>query len=166
MRVFQASGGSLSKLPAASRRLYGVFLLFTLMAFMTSVALYTDLAGWDGSNAVESYLGNEGDPEAVDIKVPRSVHQMLEQTHFHLFTQPMLYLVLSHLFLLARGGRAKEVWVFGTGAFLLAHIMAPWWVFSGAPGWVMAVTAWPMLIGMVGMALWPLPELWSSSPSR
>jgi len=153
-----------SRLPAQGRLLYASFLGFTLLGFGTALALY-----WDGLGllrAAEHYLGNADNPDATEIIIEKSPRELLEVTHFHLFTMPVVLLVVGHLFMLARGGPWKRHVVAVAVIFTLLHVLGPWVVrFGGAAwAWVMPVTAVPFVLSYLVMALWPLPELLARRP--
>lgn len=163
MREFRRSPGSLALLPRPARLLYAGFLALTAFGFATALALYYDGLGLDLATTASHYLGNANDPEAAEILVEKSARELLEITHFHLFTMPVLLLVLAHLFLLARGGAWKGAVV---GVALLStalHVAGPWVVRYGGPGWawVMPATGLPFALSMGVMTLWPLPELFA-----
>lgn len=151
----------MSKLPLGSRLLYLAFLFLVMLAFATSIALYTDALGLDAQGAADWYRGNADQPGATEILMGKSARELLEITHFHLYTQPVLFLVLAHLFLLSRGGDWKEAVVAAAFLFTLGHIAAPWMVWNGYSGLWMPLTAVPFLLLYGLMALWPVPDLLS-----
>lgn len=164
MRVFQSPGGSLSKLPLASRLLYLCYLGFTLLGLLTAATLYSDAFGWAAQDATGWYQGNADQADAARILVGKSLREMTEISHFHFMTQPVLVLIVGHLFLLSRGGRWKGWVVALTWVLTFAHIAAPWWVWGGSPGWIMAATGGPWMLAVLVMILWPIPDLvWPSS---
>ncbi len=160
MREFKRQqGGALSRLPLASRRLYLGFLVLAVCAFASSVALYYDSLGLSPDGAVDYFLGNMDDLDAEEIRIEKSARELLEVTHFHLYTMPLWLLVLAHLFLMARGGRWKGWVVAGALAFTALHVAGPWIVRATGTGWVMGATGVPFLVFYLVMALWPIPEL-------
>ena len=160
MREFKRQqGGALSRLPGASRYLYLGFLVLALCAFASSMALYYDSMGLLPDTAADYFLGNMDDPKAEEILIEKSTRQLLEVTHFHLYTMPLWLLVLAHLFLMARGGRWKGWVVGGALVFTVLHVAGPWVVRATGSGWVMGATGVPFLVLYLVMALWPIPEL-------
>jgi hypothetical protein len=161
MREFQAKNGTLYRLGPPAKLLYLSFLALTLLGFASSLALYYDSMGLTPASASVWYGGNESDPDAVAIVLAKSPRELLEVSHFHLFTVPVSMLVLGHLFLLSRGG-AWRLWVAGAAPVLtLAHVAGPWIVWWAGPGlgWWMPVTGAPFLAVYVIMAVWPIPDL-------
>ena len=168
MREYIRGTGTLSRLPLASKILYIGFLLLTLAAFANSLLLYYDSMGWTAAEAATWYLGNEDQEDALEMVLEKSPRELLEVSHFHLYTMPVLLLVLGHLFLLARGG-AWKLWVIVLASLFTAlHVAGPWIVYFGGPswGWVMPLTGGPFLGLYLFLALWPLPDLLRRPPSR
>lgn len=161
MREFRRPGGSLATIPRPARLLYAGFLALTCAGFVTALALYYDGLGLSAESAATHYLGNADDPLASEIIVEKSTRDLLEVSHFHLFTMPVLLLVLAHLFLLARGGRWRGKVVAIAVVSTALHVAGPWLVrFGGAGwGWVMPTTGLLFAASYGVMALWPLPEL-------
>lgn len=161
MREFRQRSNTLTRLSPGAKLLYLSFLLLTLAGFATSLALYYDSLGIAPSDAAAWYLGNEDDPDATEMLLGQSGRQLLEVAHFHLFTMPILLLVLGHLFLLARGGSWKQ-WVVGAAALsTVAHVAGPAviWALGPGMGWIMGATGVPFLALYVFMALYPVPDL-------
>lgn len=161
MRDFNSPRGALGRLSPGARLLYLVFIGLTLLGFASAMALYYDSLGIGASTAATYYLGNGDNPSAAELIVEKSPRELLETAHFHLFSMPVVLLILGHLFLLARGGRWKS-WVVGAASALtLLHVAGPWVIrYGGAAwGWVMPATGIPFLVLYLVMAVWPVPEL-------
>ena len=168
MREFRRNSGTLSRVPRAGRLLYVAFLFLMVLGMVSSVLLYWDGLGLDLEQHAAHYLGNDDDPAAVDMLLAKSPRELLEVSHFHLFTMPVVLLVLGHLFLLARGG-AWRGWVVGTAVVTtLLHVLGPWIIYVGGAGWawIMAASGLPFVASYLVMALWPLPELLAPGPGR
>lgn len=147
--------------------LYLAFIGLVLCAFGTSFALYYDGLGLTGAEAEAWYRGNADQPDAAELLMEKSPRQLLEVAHFHLYTMPVLLLVLGHLFLLARGStRFKLGIVLGAAGFTALHVAAPWAVRYGAPGALMGLTGVPFMALYLTMALWPIPDLLSRDQGR
>lgn len=158
----------LTRLGPGAKLLYLSFIGFTLVGLLGTVLLYANGWGWTGDSAAEYVLGNEDNPDAEQMRFAKPTRELLETSHFHLFTIPVTLLILAHLFLLARGGRWKFWVVAASIAFTAAHMAGPWIIHFGGPGlgWFMPATAWPFMALIVFMALWPVPELkpWGGPP--
>ena len=166
MNHFRGGSGALSNLPYPARLLYAGFLGLTTLGFITSLGLYYDALGLSLRQTAAHYLGNADDPSAPEILVEKSIHDLLQVSHFHLYTMPVILLVLAHLFLLSRGGAWKGAVVAVAVLCTGLHVAGPWLVRFGGPGWawVMPVTGLPFALSYGIMALWPIPELLRRRP--
>jgi len=165
MRDFQGRSGTLGRLNVGAKALYLSFNLLTVLGFATALVLYWDSLGLGIASVASYYLGID-DPNAMEIAVEKTPRYLLEITHQHLFSMPVITVVSGHLFLLARGGNWKAGVVISAPILTLLHLAGPWIVRYGGPGWAwwMPVTALPFVAVHVFMALWPLPDLFTSPP--
>ena len=124
MRQFASSGFRLWNLGIEAKVLYTTFCVLTLFGIVSSALYYGDLVG-AGTSGIKSYYAGEaraprprrpprrrgrrrlGPPIDVPedeaghppIVVPMTYRKLLEVTHFHLFTMPVVLLIIGHLFL-------------------------------------------------------------------
>ena len=188
MQDFTRPSGRLRRLPIAARLVYSIFLVFTLVGLAMTGWLAGDMLGpnlsrlrsyYRGDPAVPMELrgpaGSEGGPQ-IDVPPEAAepppaeimpLRKLLEVTHFHLFSMPVILMVLSHLFMLAGWSeRAKVSWI-GVGTVsVVAHLIAPWLV-RGNQALGPAVYAWSgglMALAFVIMAAVPLWEMWAPAP--
>ncbi len=177
----------LALLPLSARVLYSVFLAFTLVGLLVSAWLGETIVGLDLGKADEYYAGvsptidsaagagaSDGPalelPEEVDAPPPpepKSFRSTLEVTHFHLFTMPIHWLVLAHLFALcAVAERWKATLIVVSALAMAAHIAAPWIARGGGPfakGFYAASGV--LLLGTFAwMAIVALDDMWRSGP--
>ena len=167
MRDFQGRSGTLARLSTGAKALYLSFNLLTVLGFATALLLYWDSLGLKFASVSAYYLGND-DPDAMVIAVEKTPRYLLEITHQHLFSMPVVMVVLGHLFLLARGGPWKTAVVIAAPVLTILHLAGPWIVRYGGSGWAwwMPVTAIPYVAVYVFMALWPLPDVFSKPEAR
>ena len=180
MQDFTRPPGRLRALPWGARVVYSIFLAFTLVAMILTLALTDDMVGLD-MRGVATYYEGEAAPidepinqEGPDLLLPpdgeqlaafdpMSRRKLLEVTHFHLFSMPVYLLILSHLFMLSRArSTSKAVWI-GLGSFATAlHMAAPWLAATGSQGSVAVYAgSGAILIASYGvMSLSPLWEMW------
>jgi hypothetical protein len=162
MREFRDRSGALARMNIGSKVLYSAFLGFVLLGFVSSLALYYDSLGLDLTSHAEHYLGNEADTESMEILLAKPVRELLEVSHFHLFTMPVLLLILGHLFLLARGG-IWRMWVLLLAILsTAAHVAGPWAIHFGGPGWswLMAASGLPFVGSYMLMGGWSFVDMW------
>src|SRR2546430_9965279 len=61
------------------------------------------------------------------LLLEKTNRKLLEVTHFHLFTMPVVLLIIGHLFLATSlGDRAKLLLVMGASFSAAAHLSPPW----------------------------------------
>lgn len=118
MREFATPKSRASALSPAAKVLYTSFCALSLMGLMTSMLLYDDVVRFGARttpqelyrNLVNHYDRNislaapPATPEQA-LKAGRDArrHELLVVTHAHLFTMPVLLLIVGHLFLLTSG---------------------------------------------------------------
>jgi len=189
MRQFGSSGFRLWNLGTDAKILYTTFCLLTLLGVLSSALYYGDLVG-TGTRGIRRYYGGEGEsvavpaapapagigpaidvPENVDgarspIVVAVSYRKLLEVTHFHLFTMPVVLLIVGHLFLATGlGDRAKRAWLIAAAVSVVAHLATPWLVrYAGsalAP--LHALTGIGLSLSMSVLTLYPVLAMWRGS---
>ena len=111
---------------------------------------------YDG--VVTHYLGSDA-----TFGEPKSFHELAEITHFHLFTMPVVFLILVHIFFLTMA----PIWLKITMAYVAfigvgLDLLSPWLI-----RYISELFALTLLLGdvfMIGgfvlMSAWPLYEMW------
>lgn len=155
-------GGAVRRLDPGARRVYGAFLVFLFLGLVSAGLLHYDGMGASAATATAYWRGDEA-----AMVYPKSYRQILELTHFHLFTEPVVWLVVAHLYQMS-GGRG---WLaMGTLAAIGAQIVLPWVVAYGTPaaGVLLLPITLCVALGLGWMILDSIRELlWvrSSPPS-
>jgi hypothetical protein len=102
------------------------FLLFLLAGYASNLALLAWKTGFTPAGVAAYYLG-----DASGMRFPKELHELLENTHFHIYVVPMVLLVLTHVFFMTpwseRARVAVTILAYGAAALDLA---APWAVWS------------------------------------
>lgn len=113
---------ALRRLDAGARTLYGAYLLLTLLGLASAALLHHDGMGLSAEQGATWWRGDEG-----GMAYPKSYRQLVELTHFHLFTEPVALLVVAHLYVLGGDGQRRKIAaiVFTTGA-IVCQIALPW----------------------------------------
>lgn len=176
----------LERLSLEARVLYTAFLLFLAAGIFSSVWLYADSFGdLSGKAAERYYLGEaaeaapleEGGP-ALDLPgeeapeglaLEKSSRQVMETFHFHLFTVPVVLLIVGHLFMLsALAVRLKVAVIAVASVATFVHLLAPLLVRFGGAGWawLMPASVIAAALGWLPMVLWPLWEMWTRLPQK
>ncbi len=178
----------ISRLSLEARVLYTGFLLFLVLGFVSSVWLYADsFGGLSGRSPAEYYRGSAagaapgadtaGGPElelpgeteaAAPMRLEKPARQVMETFHFHLFTVPVVLLIVGHLFMLtALSTRLKVGVITVASVATFAHLLAPLLVRFGGPqwGWLLPVSVVGAAVGWLPMLVWPLWEMWRPVPA-
>jgi hypothetical protein len=188
MRQFASSGFRLWNLGLSAKTLYSCFCLLTFLGVVSSALYYGDLVG-TGTNGIRRYYAGEGPkPAAADAPAPAAAgggpkievpdeaeegHQpivvavtyrkLLEVTHFHLFTMPVVLLIVGHLFIATGlGERTKLAWLVAASASVTTHLATPWVVryLGGGLALLHALTGGALTVTMSVLTLYPVISMW------
>ncbi len=192
MRQFASSGFRLWNLGLDAKILYTSFCLLTLLGVLSSALYYSDLVG-SGTRGIRRYYAGEAAPAAeptapspplagpaielpenaeaarTPIVVPIGYRKLLEVTHFHLFTMPVVLLIVGHLFLATGlGDRAKRAWLVIASASVAAHLATPWVVRYAGAGLapLHALTGLALTLSMSVLTLYPILAMWRGPLER
>jgi hypothetical protein len=187
MRQFGSSGFRLWNIGTDAKTLYTAFCLLTFLGVVSS-ALYSRERVGVGTSGIRRYYAGETDapeppaamqpaqpttgpaidvpPEAVEgrrpIVVAVSYRKLLEVTHFHLFTMPVVLLIVGHLFL-ATGlsERAKRAWLIAGVTSVSLHLATPWLVRAVAGlAPLHALSGIALTVTMSVLTLHPVASMW------
>lgn len=103
------------------------------------------------------------------LRLAKSSRQVIETFHFHLFTVPVVLLIVGHLFMLTALSLWTKIWVISVASVAtFVHILAPLLIRFGGEVWspLMPISVVVASIGWLPMTLWPLWEMWSRLPQR
>ena len=193
MRQFASGGFRLWNLAVEAKVLYTAFCVLILCGIVSSALYYGDLVG-SGLGGVRRYYGGEGEGTAapaggvgaagagpaievpVDIESQRqpiivavTYRKLLEVTHFHLFTMPVVLLIVGHLFF-ATGlaPRAKLGWISAATASVVLHIATPWLVRYGSTRLAIlhAASGVALTLTMGVLTIYPVLAMWRRAPAR
>ena len=194
MRQFASGGFRLWNLSVEAKVLYTAFCVLILCGIVSSALYYGDLVG-GGLGGVRRYYGGESDdgtagpaggaepsragpaidmPPDVDARPQKIVvavtyRKLLEVTHFHLFTMPVVLLIVGHLFFAtALSPRAKLGWVGTASATVFLHIGTPWLVRYVSTGlaFLHAFSGAAMTLAMGVLTIYPVFAMWRKAPAR
>ena len=195
MRQFSSSGFRLWNLSLEAKILYTAFCLLTLAGILSSALYYGELVGArpsgirryyagapEGSASADERTGDASDtggprielpvePAAagIPIVVPVTYRKLLEVTHFHLFTMPVVLLIVGHLFF-ATGlsDRAKVWWIVAASLAVVGHLATPWLVryASARLAILHALTGGALTLTMTVLTGWPVVAMWRPRPAK
>ncbi len=140
------------------RLVYTLFLLCMLGAFAFSFFWAHSMTSFSPQAVSEHYRGS-----SATYGEPMSFRELAEITHFHLFTMPVVFMILVHVLYLTSAGNGLKVgttWLTFLGVFL--DITSPWLITYVSPVFVLTMLAgdFLMLAGFLVMFVVPMREMW------
>src|SRR5207302_2952829 len=94
MRIFATREYVLSRLPFGARLFYSLFLVMVFLGLLTCLGFAFAKSGFASSALADYYRGDDSGSGA------KPFVELLETAHFHLFSMPIFFLVLGHIFFL------------------------------------------------------------------
>lgn len=140
------------------RLVYTFFLLLMLAGFAFSFFWAHSMTGLSPQGIAEHYRGSD-----VTFGEPMSFRELAEITHFHLFTMPVVFMILVHVLYLTMASnwlKACLTWM-GFGGVIL-DLVSPWLISYVSPVFVLSMLGGDLLMTvsfLVMMAI-PLYEMW------
>lgn len=171
MRYFSSSGFQISSLPLALKIVLSLYLVSNLFGLVVSSAKFLQRMDPTPSSVQRYY---QGDGETVDLMIPgegegKSVRYLTDTTHPHLFTVPLVLLVICHL---AHLTHVNQVFLglLDLGAFLGFLLMfgTPW-LLSAQPttfALLMILGGSLLTVCMGLLCVIPLVAMWRSRSAR
>jgi hypothetical protein len=140
------------------RLLYTLFLLLMLAGFAFSFFWAHSMTGLSPQGIAEHYRGSDN-----TFGEPMSFRELAEVTHFHLFTMPVVFMILVHvLYLTAASPTIKfgTTWTAFGGVML--DLVSPWLISYVSPVFVLTMLTGDILmtVGFLIMMAIPLYEMW------
>lgn len=140
------------------RLVYTLFLLFMLGAFGFSFFWAHTMTELSPRQIAGHYLGSDA-----TFGEPMSFRELAEITHFHLFTMPVLYIILIHvLYLTEASARLKILTTWASFAGVLLDLISPWLIRYVSPFFALTMLIGDILLAVTFLILMiiPLYELW------
>ncbi|MCB9464736.1 MAG: hypothetical protein H6682_13675 [Candidatus Eisenbacteria bacterium] len=154
----------LDRAPKNTRILITCFYVMISLAVAVGVINYKVRTHLTPSGTAAWYLGNEDATGVVDeLLFPKTVHELLDVTHPHLFEQTLIVFVLCHFFGLTR---VRDLWkrivYVASFASVLLDVGSPWLVRFVSPGFASLHLFGTMLLSTMFLVLIgvPLYEMW------
>jgi hypothetical protein len=154
----------LDRAPKNTRILITCFYVMIALAVSVGVLNYKVRTGLTATGTAEWYRGNEDAPgEVSEIHFAKSVRELLDVTHPHLFEESLILFVLCHLYGLstARERVKRAVYLLSFSAVLLDTGM-PWAVRFVSPALAPLHIASTVLLAAMFVVLMgrPLIDMW------
>jgi hypothetical protein len=156
MKEFLYLRNGLRSLQPSTRFVYTLFLAFSLVSYLVMIALAAGRSGFTAGSVADYYAGG-------GERYPKTAGELLEVTHFHLLSMPLLLFVQGHLFLMTRWPRRLKTWIViaaFTGAAL--DLAAPWLVLYVSRDLAFTKIAARALLApaLLAFTIVPLVEMW------
>lgn len=142
------------------RLLYTLFLFLMLVGFTFSFFWAHSMTGLSPQGVADHYRGSD-----TTFGEPMSFRELAEVTHFHLFTMPVVFMILVHvLYLTAVGHRIKVVTTWMAFGGVMLDLCSPWLITYISPIFVLTMLTGDlfMTVSFLIMMGIPLYEMWIS----
>lgn len=140
------------------RLLYTQFLLLMLVGFLFSFFWAHSMTGLSPQGIAAHYRGSDA-----TFGEPMSFRELAEVTHFHLFTMPVVFMILVHVLYLTNASHATKVWMSWLSfAGVGLDLLSPWLISYVSPIFVLTMLTGDTLMMMSFLVMmWiPLHEMW------
>ncbi len=144
--------------PRRTKIVYTALLVYLLLGLVTIIAIESLKTGWTPQGVADYYRGNEA-----RFRFEKTPLEMLEVTHMHLFSVPVVFFILGHAFMMTSLPEKTKLSVVGVSlAAVFLSIGSPWAVRfgSGAFGWLKVAADLALAATLVGMVIYPIYEMW------
>ena len=160
MKDFSRHTYNFSTISKGQKWTYSAFLLFVIAGWATVLVFYFKETGLGVQALIDYYRGNEA-----KFLFPKTFYSLWETTHYHLFTYPVVFLILIHLFMLTKAGHRWKLGLLVSSTLGMAlDIGTPWLIVYSHPAW-----AWGKILGRVllngslfFLVFRPLREMWQA----
>ncbi len=140
------------------RLLYTLFLLLMFAGFAFSFFWAHSMTSLSPQGIADHYLGSDE-----TFGEPMSFRELAEVTHFHLFTMPVVFMILVHvLYLTMASNLIKALTTYLAFGGVILDLVSPWLISYVSPVFVLTMlTGDFLMVGsfLVMMAI-PLYEMW------
>jgi hypothetical protein len=140
------------------RLVYTLFLLLMLVAFSFSIFWAHSMTSLSPDNIVAHYRGSD-----TTFGEPMSFRELAEITHFHLFTMPVIFMILVHvLYLTMASDRVKVATTYAAFGGVGLDLISPWLISYVSPVFALTMLAGDLLmtVSFLVMLAIPLYEMW------
>jgi hypothetical protein len=140
------------------RLLYTLFLLLMLIGFTFSFFWAHSMTSLSPQGIADHYRGSDA-----TFGEPMSFRELAEITHFHLFTMPVVFMILIHVMYLTDAShwlKSTVTWA-GLGGVML-DLLSPWLITYVSPFFVFTMLTGDtlMTLSFLVMLAVPLYEMW------
>jgi len=140
------------------RLLYTLFLLLMLAGFTFSFFWAHSMTGLSPQGIADHYRGSDA-----TFGEPMSFRELAEVTHFHLFTMPVVFMILIHVMYLTNAShRLKAAVTWGGLGGVMLDLISPWLISYVSPIFVITMLTGDTLMTLSFLVMMgiPLYEMW------
>jgi hypothetical protein len=140
------------------RLLYTLFLLLMLAGFVFSFYWAHSMTTLSPGGIADHYRGSDA-----TYGEPMSFRELAEVTHFHLFTMPVVFMILAHvLYLTMASNRIKAMTTYGAFAGVGLDLISPWLITYVSPFFALTMLTGDLLMTVTFLVMFviPLYEMW------
>lgn len=140
------------------RLVYTFFLLSMLAAFLFSFFWAHSMTSLTPQKIADHYRGSDA-----TYGEPMSFRELAEITHFHLFTMPVVFMILVHvLYLTMASNRVKVVTTHAAFAGVSLDLVSPWLITYVSPTFALTMLTGDLLMTVAFLIMFviPLYEMW------
>jgi hypothetical protein len=140
------------------RLLYTQFLLLMLAGFLFSFYWAHSMTSLSPQGIADHYRGSDA-----TFGEPMSFRELAEVTHFHLFTMPVVFMILVHVLYLTSASQTIKVWMTWLSfAGVGLDLLSPWLISYVSPIFVLTMLTGDtlMMVTFLIMMWIPLYEMW------
>lgn len=157
MKIFASTNYTLARLPFGARLFYTLFLTTVLLGLVSCLGFILAKSGVTTAAVADYYRQEQWGLTG------KSFLELLETAHFHLFSMPVLFLVLGHIFFLSEiSENAKMFVILASFLSMVLQIALPFLIVYHSRQWAWAVH--PVRVTLFATFLLfvaiPLKEMW------
>ena len=133
-----------------------IFLIFMLIGIATNLLISYAKTGFSYNGLIEYYRG-------VESGYPKTYLELLETTHFHVFSMSVVFLILAHVFLMSSWSyRLKVMVIIISFLAMLAEICSPWLITYVSPKFavLMIISGTIIALSLLLYIVVPMYEMW------
>lgn len=154
----------LDRAPLNTRILITCFYVMMALAVVVGVLNYKVRTGLTVEGTSSWYRGNEeAGGEVTELRFPKTVRELMDVTHPHLFEESLIIFVLCHLFGLTKTRESRKRWVYILSfSAVLLDTGVPWLVRFVSPAFAPVHIGSTSLLTVMFVILMgkPLYEMW------
>ena len=132
MKIYSAKEYKLRMMNPGVKMITAIFLVMVLGGYVTGFAMGLMKAGFGAEALADYYCGNE-----LQGIYPKSALELMEVTHFHLLSMPIVFLIVGHLMMMTYFHLRTRVIVVALSFLgMVLDLLGPWLVRFVSPAFV------------------------------